>query len=159
MEEPKPDIQPGSAVVKTSNTANVKFQAHDSPYGVAASFPLEHLSLPEDLATWLFFRQYVEEDSSGSKTDLDFLPVVYNHATIRGALSEIIVALGMTLNVEARQDAEVMVTAQRKYASALRQTNESLSDPKRAKSDELLVAVMLLALYEVRRDLLACIIL
>jgi len=105
------------------------------------------LSTPvEEQATNFFIQNYILDDFKGHYS---YQPSVYNTLPAGSALSEAITSLGMAGIADARRDTRLMIKANFKYTSALRSVSAALRDPEEAKTDQTLVAVMLLGLFEV----------
>lgn len=66
-----------------------------------------------------------------------------------GALSATITAVGLAGLSNSNNAPDVMIVARQNYASALHLVNTALRDPIESKTDQTLVAVMLLGMYEV----------
>ena len=106
------------------------------------------LSTPvEEQATCFFFQNYVLDDFKGYYR---YVPSVYSTLPAGCALAEAITSLGMAGIANSKKDTRLMINANFKYTSALRTVNAALRDPCEAKTDQTLVAVMLLGLFEVR---------
>jgi hypothetical protein len=108
----------------------------------------KELSYPvEEQATYFFFQNYALDDFKGYYS---YLPSVYSTLPAGSALSEAITSLGMAGIANSKKDTRLMINANFKYTSALYNVNAALRDPEEAKTDQTLVAVMLLGLFEVR---------
>lgn len=64
-------------------------------------------------------------------------------------LPKVIDAIGLAGISNIKHSPELMVAAGRKYASVLRAINASIQDSREASTDQTLIAVMLLGLFEV----------
>lgn len=103
--------------------------------------------LLEQVATSRFFHHYVSSTRTFFRLDLDFTHSVIEGASRRGILAEAIIAMGiLTLPNKSRS---ACVAARIRHNRALRLTSKALRSPKYVMSDELLMAVILLGLYEV----------
>lgn len=112
---------------------------------VPASIP--DSSLLEHIATSRFFHHYVSPTRTFFRLDLDFTHSVIDGASKRAILAEAVIAMGiLTLPNKSRS---AYTGARIRHTRALRRTNKALLDPEYAKSDEMLMAVILLGLYEV----------
>ena len=109
-------------------------------------------TLLEHIATSRFFHQYLSPKRTFWRLDLDFTSTVIENATKRSILSEIVIALGI-LTLPTRSRASYLA-ARCRYTRALRFTNQALADPKQSRLDEVLMAVILLGLYEVSHNLI-----
>jgi hypothetical protein len=105
------------------------------------------LSIPvEEQATCFFFQNYILDDFIGYYS---YVPSVYSALPAGCALAEAINSLGMAGIANSKKDTRLMINANFKYTSALQTINAALRDPCEAKTDQTLVAVMLLGLFEV----------
>lgn len=102
----------------------------------------------EDGAACFFFNDYVLDNSVVSSSIFCSLPKYYAQAPADSALSNTIVALGMVCLSNTNRAPELMTIAAPKYAAALKSINAAIRDPVKAQSDQLLLIVMLMALYE-----------
>ena len=104
-------------------------------------------SLLEHIATSRFFHHYVSPTRTFFRLDLDFTHHVIDGASKRAILAEAIIAMGiLTLPNKSRA---AYMAAKIRHTRALRLTNKALLNPEYAKSDEMLMAVILLGFYEV----------
>jgi hypothetical protein len=122
--------------------------------------PVSHLSRElgnsaEEQATCFFFRNYILDEHKFHNGNFQYLLDMYNREEIGDALAESVMSLGMVGLANFWKAPNVMVNANMKYTSALRLVSSRLRDVEQAKSDQTLVAVMLLGLYEVRCTVLA----
>ena len=108
----------------------------------------------EDQASSFFINGYVHGNFGSHRTYFDYLPALYKKSPMDSALSNIITALGMAFLSNVRAPKLVSV-ARAKYALALRSINATLTDPVEVKTDQTLMTVMLLGLYEVCRLLIS----
>ena len=104
----------------------------------------------------VFHRRYLLHEPGSWSIDLDFLPDIYRQASPRGMLTDIIAALGLIASPNAKHDQRFVTASLEKYTSAIHLTNEAISDPVRAASDEVLVTVMLITFFEVGHKLSRC---
>lgn len=104
-------------------------------------------SLLEHVAISNFFQQYVSPEHTFYRLNLDFVTNVIDDAQGRRKLTEIIIALGIL--ILPNRSSSSVVAARTRYTKALRLTNEALAQPDSARTDEALLAVILLGLYEV----------
>jgi hypothetical protein len=103
----------------------------------------------EDQATCFFFKNYVLADYKYHSSGFQYLLDVYGKEKIGTALSESVVSLGMVGLSHFWGASSIMAHANAKYNSALRLVSSRLRNIEEAKSDQTLIAVMLLGLYEV----------
>lgn len=106
-------------------------------------------TLPEDLATNYFFRNYVFGEPNLRRGFNAYMPSIFSQVSRDSPLSAAISSIGLAglANTQNAPGAEI-ISAQR-YASALKGVNADLRDPLRATADETLITVSLLGLYEV----------
>lgn len=102
----------------------------------------------EDQATCFFFKNYVLDEESLTRSYFDYLPALYGQARGNGILVDAVNAIGLAGLANSRRASEVMVKANLIYGRAVRKTSERLKTSQ-AKEDQTLVAVMLLGMYEV----------
>lgn len=102
---------------------------------------------PEQLAIATFFRVFMP-GPPGSKGLLDFLPLVYNGAPSRGVLASAIIAIGLNALAAKVHDNQLVLYSREKYSHTLNELNQALQDTYRAKSDEVLTTVLLMAQLE-----------
>jgi hypothetical protein len=135
-------------VISSHKKSNSGFNISTKP-----SFPtlavLELGTSAEDQATCFFFRNYVLDNPPLNNGSFQYLSDIYSSEEVRPALGDCVAALGMVGLSNFWKATNIMVKATLKYNSALRLISTQLRDPKQAKSDQTLVAVMLLGLYEV----------
>lgn len=103
----------------------------------------------EEQATCFFFRNYVLGDIKFINGDFQFLPEVYLNQEVGTALSQSVTSLGMAGLAHFWGASSIMSQAQAKYNAALRLVSSLLRNIEDAKSDQTLMAVILLGLYEV----------
>jgi hypothetical protein len=103
----------------------------------------------KELSMAFYWTNYVLPNPTSTNGYLDYLSILYSKRPTSAALSEVITSLGMAGISNLRKSSEIMVEARRSYATALRLTNTALADPTQVKTDETLMAVLLLAFYEV----------
>ena len=150
------DFEPASetetALVSTDRySLSTKSNSPDRSIAPPPSIPgaIPNSSLLEHIATSRFFHHYVSPTRTLFRLDLDFTQALIQKATKRGILAEAIIAMGiLTLP---KKDGSVHTAARIRHNRALRLTNVALRDSAYAESDEMLMAVILLGLYEVRR--------
>ncbi|KAL6715362.1 hypothetical protein ACLMJK_007628 [Lecanora helva] len=103
---------------------------------------------PEDGAAQFFFNDYVIDRSVVGSAFFSTLPVLLAKAPVNGVLSKIIAAVGLASFSNARRVPDLTQKAAAMYATALRFVNAAIANPVMAKSDDTLIMVLLLALYE-----------
>lgn len=106
---------------------------------------------PEQLAVAIFFQVYVP-GQPGSKGQLDFLPLVYNGAPSRGVLASAILSIGLHTLAGKTNDNHMMLYSRKKYSHTLNELNQALQDMYRARSDEIVTTVLLMAQFESIRN-------
>ena len=112
------------------------------------------LSVPlEDQSTYYFFHNFVSNDPTTLTAYSHVLPTLYGQKSSFSTLPKIIDAIGLAGISNMKHAPELMVAAGQKYARVLRAINASIQDPKEASTDQTLIAVMLLSLFEVLRHL------
>lgn len=141
LQDPSDSFQ---TVTKPILQLSSPFQPSESgfvPYGLGPS--------ADDQATCFFFRNYVLGDYKYGSGDLQYLPEIYANEEVGTALSESIISLGMVGIAHSMGALNIMSQAQSKYNSTLRLVSSLLRNIEDAKSDQTLISVMLLGLYEV----------
>ena len=103
----------------------------------------------EDQAVCYFFTNYVIAMTSDDRGHFAFLPSMYSMATDLDPIGQAITCVGLAGLAYRRGVPELLITARQVYARALRLTNISLNDSKRAIGDEALATSILLGQYEV----------
>ncbi|VTT58895.1 unnamed protein product [Fusarium fujikuroi] len=103
---------------------------------------------PEDQVLPFFFHHYVLPESGRSPTHPDCHGIIYKRATEPGYLANLINAVGLAGLAYLRNAPTLINLARQSFSHALRDICAALMDPSEASSDQMLVAVMLLALYE-----------
>ncbi|KAH7168396.1 hypothetical protein DER46DRAFT_597295 [Fusarium sp. MPI-SDFR-AT-0072] len=103
---------------------------------------------PKDQALHFFFHHYVVHESGRSPTHPDCHGIIYKRATEPGYLADLINAVGLTGLAYMRNAPALISVASQAFSRALHGICAALMDPSEASSDQMLVAVMLLALYE-----------
>ncbi len=112
------------------------------------------LSVPlEDQSAYYFFHNFVSNDPTTLTAYSHVLPTLYGQKSSFSTLPKIIDAIGLAGISNMKHAPELMVAAGQKYARVLRAINASIQDPKEASTDQTLIAVMLLSLFEVLRYL------
>lgn len=106
----------------------------------------------EDQAMCFFFQNYVFDNQDFKNGNFQYLSSIYATEEFRPALTDCIAALGMAGLANFWKASNIMSKAHTKYNSAIRSVSTMLADLETAKSDQTLVAVMLLGLYEVFND-------
>ncbi|KAK2477456.1 hypothetical protein H9L39_09944 [Fusarium oxysporum f. sp. albedinis] len=103
---------------------------------------------PEDQALHFFFHHYVVPESGRSPTHPDCHGIIYKRATGPGYLADLINAVGLAGLAYMRSKPTLISVASQALSRALHGICAALMDPSEASSDQMLVAVMLLAWYE-----------
>jgi hypothetical protein len=81
---------------------------------------------------------------------MGYLPEIYGKEQIDGALTNTVTALGLVGLGNTRKSSNTLIAAHTAYVKALSDINAKLRNAQAAKSDQVLVTVMLLGMYEVR---------
>lgn len=113
---------------------------------------LRHASPPElmeDQALCFFFSTYATTPTDHQASFYAQLPEMYKGVTEGHALRYIIPAIGLGGLARRRGDRGLLVAADSAYNNALRRTNRALCCVETATSDQTLIGVLLLGLYEV----------
>ncbi|KAL4935643.1 hypothetical protein BDV06DRAFT_217276 [Aspergillus oleicola] len=103
---------------------------------------------PEDQALHFFFRHYVVHGPGRAPSHPDCLSIVYTRAIRPGYLAGLIIAVGLVSLAYMRNAPTLAHAASQAFSRALRDMRAALADPSEPASDQMLVAVMLLALNE-----------
>jgi hypothetical protein len=103
----------------------------------------------EEVAIAFFFAHYLTVNSPSDKAHLDFLPSMCSDLPTNSLLLSTIVSVGMAGLANKNKAPGIMIAARRKYTSALSLAMAALSNTASATTDQTLIAVILLALYEV----------
>ena len=116
--------------------------------------PVSPLSLSlsnsaEDQATCFFFQNYVLGGNDMAKGNLDYLSELYGSEEIGSGLADSVAALGMVGLANFWKAPSIMSNAAFKYNSAMRTISSQLRDVEEAKSDQNMVSILLMGLYEV----------
>ncbi|KAE8419654.1 hypothetical protein BDV36DRAFT_250975 [Aspergillus pseudocaelatus] len=104
--------------------------------------PLEHQALH------FYFHHYAVNRFGPTPNHPDCLAIIYACATGPGYLAHLINAVGLVSLAYQKKAPALSHEANRAYSWALRDIRTALTDPIEAASDQMLVAVMLLVLYE-----------
>ncbi|KAF4417515.1 hypothetical protein FACUT_12179 [Fusarium acutatum] len=103
---------------------------------------------PEDQVLHFFFHHYVVPESGRSPTHPDCHGIIYKRATEPGYLANLINAVGLSGLAYSRNAPTLISSARQAFSHALHGICAALADHSEAASDQMLVSVMLLALYE-----------
>ena len=105
----------------------------------------------EDEATYYFFHNFGSADPNPHNSNPYYyvLPTLYQQDSSFGVLPKIIDAIGLACISNRKRSPELMVAAGQKYARVLRTINASIQDSEKATTDQTLLAIMLLGLFEV----------
>ncbi|KAH6962870.1 hypothetical protein DER45DRAFT_590758 [Fusarium avenaceum] len=103
---------------------------------------------PEEQALNFYFHHYVVHESGRTPTHPDCQGIIYKRATEPGYFANLIHAVGLSGLAYTRNAPKLTHAATQAFSRALRGICATLLDPSEASSDQMLVAVMLLALYE-----------
>jgi hypothetical protein len=116
----------------------------------------EGLSPPvEDQALSFFFDNYVW--CSSSQEPFNYLPAILRTGPLGVPLTNALIALGMAGLAFSGKDQSMMATAHQRYNTAVQMVHANLADPNEAQSDQTLLTITLLGLFEVRLFLSGCI--
>lgn len=103
----------------------------------------------EDQAACFFFDRYVTRQVSEQPQCLHaYLPGLYSVEAKHHMLKNIVTAIGLTGISHQKNDPKMLLAADASYYSAVRQTNKALRSSVTATSDQTLISVLLLGLYE-----------
>ena len=118
-----------------------------------AATDIRSLSIPpEDEATYYFFHTFLSDDDNSEYSRNAYssvLPILHRQDSSFGVLPKIVNAIGLASISNKKHSPEVMVAASQRYAGALRAINASIQNSSSATTDQTLVAVMLLGVFEV----------
>ena len=118
-----------------------------------AATAIRSLSVPlEDEATYYFFHNFLSGDHNSDYSRNAYssvLPVLHRQDSSFGVLPKIVNAIGLATISNKKHSPEVMVAASQRYAGALRAINSSIQNSSSATTDQTLIAVMLLGVFEV----------
>ncbi|MCJ1357609.1 MAG: hypothetical protein MMC33_007605 [Icmadophila ericetorum] len=142
----------------TQKAKSRKAQKPKAPVAESAARPdatIKKITLPSSLPNCLeeharcfFLSNYVVDDVAYT-SHYDCLPRLQSRNSKEDvALSQIIYGLGLLGLSNAKQNPELATLSYARYVSAIRLVNAALRDPSKVKSDETLVSVLLLSLYE-----------
>lgn len=149
--------QPGTGSEKSQESPS-----HDHLSEAAIILNLDGLSLAQEVEADLLSRAYqrwlydfVIEETPGKAPDepsdslMDFVPHMYENASEKSSLKCVIRALAL-LNFSSRcNHSEAQILAAEYAGSALRSLGIAIADVTRAASDETLLTVYLMGMYEV----------
>ena len=111
----------------------------------------------EDQGSSFFFHNFVTSEATPPTSYSVFLPRLYNVTLMKGAignpLPDVITAIGMAGISNLQSSPDGMVATREKHTRALRTLNAALQDPRTAKADTTLMAVILMGLFEVSHPL------
>lgn len=131
------------------NTAS-NFSAAPSQIGDRTTVAPRGLSVPlEDEAAYFFFYNFVSEDPTSATAYSQVLPSLYRQDSPFSALPKIIDAIGLAGIANMKHAPELMVAAGQKYARVLRSITATIQDSKEASTDQTLMAVLLLGMFEI----------
>ena len=106
----------------------------------------------EDEATYHFFYKFLPNDHNTDhfrNTYSSVLPSLHRQDSSFGVIPKIVNAIGLASISNMKHSPEVMVAASQQYAGALRAINSSIQSSSLATTDQTLIAVMLLGVFEV----------
>jgi hypothetical protein len=137
-----------ASLVRTSSVVASHRSYCTNPSAINFSTP-DLGSSADEQATCFFWRNYVLEEHKSHNGSFQYLSDVYASEEIGESLAETVACLGLVGLSNFWKAPSIMRSAQAKYSSALRLVNSRLENVEEAKSNQTLVAVMLLGLYEV----------
>lgn len=115
--------------------------------------PIPPPSLPAvDQAVCFFFRSRLNEPSESCRLVYKYLPSLYG-ADPSSALSYTIKAIGLAGLSNYRRAPNLLSSACKQYSKALRLIGTALRDPMLAKTDQVLLVVHLMGVYEVSQNM------
>ena len=118
-----------------------------------ATTTIRSLSVPlEEEATNYFFHNFLLNGHSSDYSRHAYssvLPILHRQGSSFGVLPKIVNAIGLASISNVKHSPEVMVAASQQYAGALRAINSSIQNSSSATTDQTLLAVMLLGVFEV----------
>jgi hypothetical protein len=138
-----------SVVHASSASPEVLDFSYSAPKRPASCLTLDLGSSAEEQATCFFFRNYVLEEHKFHNGNFQYLSDIYSSEEIGEPLAQTVACLGLVGLANFWKASTIMRSAQGKYNSALTLVSSKLRNVEEAKSDQTLVAVMLLGLYEV----------
>lgn len=131
----------------------MNFSAAPARTAERTTVAIRNLSVPlEYEATCYFFHNFVCDDPSSrysTNAYAQMMPTLYRQDSSFGVLAKIVDAIGLASISNVKHSPELMAAASRKYAGVLRAINASIQDSTKATTDQTLIAVILLGLFEV----------
>ena len=112
------------------------------------SIPRSPYPLIEQAAAQLFFNDYVIDESVVSSAFFTNLPELVVKASAGSAIPNVISAVGMATFSYAKRAPNLVRRASQMYYTALRTINVAMTDPMAILSDDTLVVVLMMTLYE-----------
>ncbi len=154
------NIKPVSPTLCVEQTRDCDSSALITDFSVAPdqvdeckTVAIRSLTVPlQDQAAHFFFYNFVSVDPSSRSAMNAYsrvLPTLYRQDSSFGVLPRIIDAIGLAGISNIKHSPELMVAAGQKYATALRAINASIQDSSKASTDQTLIAVVLLGMFEV----------
>jgi hypothetical protein len=105
----------------------------------------------EDHATSFFFGNYVAgREMRNTCGNYQYLSTIYANQPVGIHLRQAVAAVGLAGLASFWKAPSIMARANNAYCTALRLINAGLGNIEEAKSDQTVVAILLLGLYEVR---------
>lgn len=142
-------VRGGHVEINTTNTSAAPIQTVEH-----TAVAIRGLSVSlEDQATYYFFHNFVSEGPGDVTAYSHMLPTLYRQNSSFSVLPKIVDAIGLASISNVKHAPELMIVAGQKYAGALRAITASIQDSKQASTDQTLIAVMLLGLFEVSQYL------
>ena len=96
-----------------------------------------------------FFQNYVLGGKDLFKGHIDYLSDIYSGEEVGSGLADSVASLGMVGLANFWKAPNIMSNAVIKYNSAMRTISSQLRDVEQAKSDQTLISILLMGLYEV----------
>ena len=149
-----PDAQPIASHVLAPSAQ--ESSASDFAHTLAACQPqslqlLSPTGSVEEQAICFFFGIYATLPSTNRRQSFyAHLPKLYSERAGNNILKCVVLAIGLGGLSHQRNDSEMLLAAEAAYNRTICWTNHALCHPDTASSDQTLISVMLLGLYEVR---------
>jgi hypothetical protein len=105
----------------------------------------------EEQAISYVFSNFVFEDNESATSigHFNYLPSVYRKLSSGSIIEDAIIALGLAGLANQRKTTKVMMKANFRYSNAVQRVSRILGSIEEARKDEVLIAVLLLAMFEV----------
>lgn len=149
-EGPTPHLKSATATTALTLSHNRHLMAPNRLLEKATPLLPPLYTTAHDQAVCFFFKTYVHEPVEFSRSVYNYLPTLCSNDVSHPALSSIITAIGLAGLSGYRKAPALMSAAGQGYDSALQSINVALYDPVSARSDQTLITVLLMGLYEVQ---------